>query len=623
MENPQLCVDKVIPVTFRIDRNGRTTISTQEYVELITNAKSYTVGSGKNATDFDIVHTTVGYVSVYTKGTKAVAVWIADPFIIKAVVADEKKDHYAEVETANGTIRLPFEAFLPNKIDAALFNKGIAVSKVNKVHEALSMHLQWLLGQFEVQDAKMTIGWRHKDKELLWCGTSNDPPLLKYKLTLPSEEEYISKLNNYINGSPALQFVVCAAASSTLLAYLNITEKVPTDSFGVSLVGTSSTGKTTALQLAASLYSSPDDESVYSGFYGTNNALIHMLGRHQGVPLCYDESTIDNHMNKANFVYAFAEGKSKLRLDQQSQLKERDTWLCTCLFSSETHLVDISNNDNLGLGVRIINLENYTYTKNSLHSEEIKTFAGTNYGIVGEMISDYLLNADSANVREEYFAVKKVLQSLKAINKCSLTDRLIQNYAIIICTAGILCDIGITVDVKAIRDICVKAHNKIAESANPGKNIIRQVFNCISSKYKNFKGIKWTTSKDGKPVKVAIIETTFADILTECGISDIKGAVNNLDKEGYLIRQSNNRLKSKLSIDGVPCYAYQFDISKVNEAFGQIDDDTFSNVKKYSWTDKGTDEVLNIVNDEEAIIHEGNYKVINNKKAVGGTAFLL
>ena len=118
------------------------------------------------------------------------------------------------------------------------------------------------------------------------------------------------------------------------------------------------------------------------------------------------------------------------------------------------------------------------------------------------------------------------------------------------------------------------------------------------------------------------METTFAEILHDCGITDIKGAVNRLDDANYIIRQSKNRVKSKLSIDGSPCYAYQLDMNKVRDAFGSIDD-TFSNVKKYQCKEFETDEVLDIVHDEEAIIHEGNYKIECNKTAVGGKAVLL
>ena len=557
-------IDDIIPVNFTLGRNGKTSISVQEYIKLKTHAISYEVGSGKNIHSYEIVHTTAGFVDIGTNKLGTFARWLSDPFEIKAVVVDEKNDHYAELDINNKTVRIPFESFLSNKIDVALFNKGVAICKTNKAHEALSMHLQWLLGKFEEQDARQILGWKFKNDKIIWNGINTQPPLLQYKLSEESEEIYIEKLNGFINGMPELQFVMCSAAASTLLAYLNMTEKVPVASFGVSLVGTSSTGKTTALQLASSLYSATDDEVVFSGFYGTSNALIYMLGRHHGIPLCYDESTISNNISKENFIYTFVEGKDKLRLNQDSTLKERNSWLCTCLFSSETHLVDIAENDNLGLGVRIINLENYTYTRDSLHSEQIK-------------------------------------------------------YSLIIYTS----EIFKATDTDAVKNICTELHDKISADAYPGKNATIKIFNYISSEYKHLKGLKWTTNKDGNPVKVAIIETTFTAILEHIGINDFKIVVNHLDKEGFLVRQSKGRIKSKLNIDGVPCYAYQIDILKVSEAFGSINDDVFSNVKKYKSADPFSDEILDIVNDEEAIIHAGNYKISDNKTAVSGKAFLL
>ncbi|MCM1222248.1 MAG: DUF927 domain-containing protein [Lachnospiraceae bacterium] len=616
-------IDKIIPVNFSLEMNGEKNISVSEYAELMAVAKTYKIGNGKNACSYNLVHTTAGYVDIETKKNGAVAVWIADSFQIKGVFSDEKNNHYAEIETKNKTFKMPFESLLPQKIDIALFNKGIAVSAENNANKLLSMHLQWLLSRFEIQDIKQILGWKQNEDKLQWNGANTEPSLLQYKLSENSEKDYIGKLNGFINNVPELQFVVCTATVSTLLAYLNITEKIPVASFGVSLIGKSSTGKSTALVLAASLYSSPDDESVFSGFYGTQNALTYMLGKHNGVPLCYDESTIDNNINKGNFVYTFVEGKDKLRLNQDSTLKKRNSWLCTALFSAETPFVDISENDNLGLGVRMLNLENYVYTKNSTHSDEIKTFSRLNYGIVGNLISDYLLKADSKEVRKKYEEIKQEISAETKLNKCSLTDRLLLNYALILQMSAILNELGILIDTEKIWRICIDNHNKIAESSEQGKNIVIKLFNCISSNYKNLKGIKWTTNKEGIPSKSAIIETTFEDIMKKCEVKDYKSAVKHLDNEGYLIRQSKGRVKSKLSIDGIPCYAYQFDMKKINETFGKINDDTFSNIKKYKQFSPFNNESIEVVNDEEAIIHAGNYKVECNKIAVCGEAFLL
>lgn len=511
-------IDNIVPVSFQLERNGETKISANEYVHLMTFARTYVIGSGKSAYSFDLVHTTTGYVNIGTKNNSTVAVWSADSFQVKGVVADEKCNHFAEIEFKGKTFRIPFEALLPAKIMETLYSKGIAVSSMSC--KVLSMHLQWLLGKFEVQDAQQVLGWKQINNELKWSGANTDPYLLQYKISETSEKAYIDKLNGFINDIPELQFVICAAIASTLLAYLSITEKIPVASFGV--------------------------------------------------PLCYDESTINNDINKGNFVYTFVEGKDKLRLNQDSTLKKRNSWLCTALFSAETPFIDIAENDNLGLGVRMMNLENYVYTKNSIHSDEIKTFARLNYGIVGNLVSDYLLKADSAEIKKKFEEIKQAIAKEPELNKCSLTDRLLLNYALILQTSAILNELEILIDTDGIWRICIDNHNKISESAEPGKNAVIRLFNYIASNYKQLKGIKWTANKEG-----------------------------------------------------VPCYAYQFNMEKVNEAFGKINDDTFSNIKKYKEFSPFSDEVIEVVNDQEAIIHAGNYKIECNKTAVSGKAFLL
>ena len=216
-------------------------------------------------------------------------------------------------------------------------------------------------------------------------------------------------LNRLILPMSSLQFVLCAAAASTLMAYLKITEKIPADCFAVSLVGTSSTGKTTALKLAASLYSSPEDENVFTAFYGTANALNRMLGKHHGVPIAYDESTIRNSIRISDFIYAFTQGREKLRLDSNAQLKYRNSWACTALFSSETYLVN-AERDNLGIIARVITLDGLTYTVDGTHSEQIKAFTGKNYGYVGSLLAEHLLASDSAEILQQFQDVREELR---------------------------------------------------------------------------------------------------------------------------------------------------------------------------------------------------------------------
>ncbi len=616
-------IDKIITLDYSIDQNTSVKITNNEYIRLAAGARDYVIGRGKNIYTYCIVHTTKGFVNLLTEKNGFKIEWLSDPFQIKGVVADDQNNYFAELGMHGNIVRLPFEQLVPDKIHAVLFSKGIASKRTCYADEALSTHLQWLLSKFKSEDAAQTIGWRGNTETLTWHGGSSEPALLQHQLSMPSEEEYFSTLSNLLRNCPALQFVICAAAASTVLAYLSITEKLPLAPFGVSLVGTSSTGKTTALQLAASFYSSPDDETVLSGFYGTQNALMHVLGRHNGVPLCYDETTIKNDISSSGFVYAFSEGKEKLRMNPDSTLRERRSWLCTALFSSENYLVDLSKVENLGLAARIITLDEYVYTRNSEHSEQIKTFAAKNYGIVGDRLATYLLSKHSSHISKDFVDIRYKTEQKLAPFHCKLTDRVSMNYAVIVMTAKLLNEIGVIVDVDSVMNICVFLHEKLSASADQGKNLVIKIFNYICCKYRNLQGIKWTTDKEGKPLKVEIIETTFVEIVEKCGIIEPKNAVKCLINEGFIICPEHGRRKTKISIDGVPCYGYRFDLKKVQEAFGIIDDSVYSNIKKYKSFDPFSDETLDIVNDEEAVIHEGNYRIESNKTAVSGRAYLL
>ncbi|WP_302747779.1 DUF927 domain-containing protein, partial [uncultured Ruminococcus sp.] len=365
-----------IPVGFELERFGSASIDLHEWMRLRKYALEFVVGKGVNATSFTVLHTEAGFADL---ASHTQVKWLADHFELLCVAADEKHRHFLDIQYEGVIHRIPFEALLPDKICATLFRIGVAVDRTFGAYEAMSMYLQAAVAALPVEDARQVLGWKDSNT-LHWCGAAHSPPVLRAHLEM-SPEDYLAELNRLILPMSSLQFVLCAAAASTLMAYLKITEKIPADCFAVSLVGTSSTGKTTALKLAASLYSSPEDENVFTAFYGTANALNRMLGKHHGVPIAYDESTIRNSIRISDFIYAFTQGREKLRLDSNAQLKYRNSWACTALFSSETYLVN-AERDNLGIIARVITLDGLTYTVDGTHSEQIKAFTGKNYGYV-------------------------------------------------------------------------------------------------------------------------------------------------------------------------------------------------------------------------------------------------
>ena len=616
-------IDYAVPVTFTVPQNGAVSISTNDYTDLLPYSKEYTVGSGKSSLTYTIVHTTAGFVNLEITKQGARAVWMADNFTIKAKYVDEKGKYSFELEYKGKSSVLPFRDITPKNIGTELFDVGIAIKTRNKADEAFSQYLQWVLSKFKTQDAKQVLGWKQTETQLMWMGTNHDPPLLQYKNTFGSVDAYMQKLNSLIACCFALQFVICGAVASALLAFLRILLKIPVNTFGISMKSPTSKGKTTAENVALSMFDLPTSATVFTDFYGTENALIYELGRHQGVPLCYDETTMRNGgISKEDFIYTASNGNSKKCLDTKRKPRERDSWLCTTLFSSETDLVDYEK-CNKGMLVRIINLDGMTYTKSSEHSVELKTFAANNYGIVGELFAEYLLMADSDEIKKMYDDAKAELKVAEGLCKCDLTDRMIENHALILVTGRILRELGMEIDIDGIMGISITAMNLAARYTDRGKYLIQKIFGFISSNYYRLKDIEWDSDTGLEPIAVTIGENTFDTILKGIGWDEKQDALKEIDTTGCLIRQSEGRYKTRTTRDKVPYYSYRFDMNKVREQFDgefQID---YSSIKQRQHWDKYADSYVNYVDDSEAVVNGYNCRISGQGRTFEGKLFFL
>ena len=135
-------IDHAIPVDVKVDRNKTKRITAAEYERLNDEARRYVTGSGNTAAEHRIVHTTAGYISIVKEqNNSAYASWISDEFTVKAVVVDRDGNFFADIAAGERVLRFPFESLLPARIVPSFFAKGIAVSKVDRAHEALALHV--------------------------------------------------------------------------------------------------------------------------------------------------------------------------------------------------------------------------------------------------------------------------------------------------------------------------------------------------------------------------------------------------------------------------------------------------------------------------------------------------
>jgi putative DNA primase/helicase len=104
------------------------------------------------------------------------------------------------------------------------------------------------------------------------------------------------------------------------------------ESGGLHLFGTSSTGKTTLLKLAASVWG---DSGVVRSWRATANGLEGVANRTSDVILILDELGQRDTKDAATALYMLASGVGKIRMNRNATLQDIKTWRAFMLSSGE------------------------------------------------------------------------------------------------------------------------------------------------------------------------------------------------------------------------------------------------------------------------------------------------
>ncbi len=198
-----------------------------------------------------------------------------------------------------------------------------------------------------------------------------------------------------------MELILAIASAAPLIDYFH--ETLHAGNLLVSLVGESSTGKTTAGCLAVSLGArSSSHGSMIFSFSDTPNALMNSIS--SAYPTVIDEGSLIR-FNPTSLLYNLAEGKEKGRMTGERKVAECNTFHTAIVMTSEKSLLNMCD-ENTGLLVRCFEFEGVTWTKSADSSERIKTICEQNYGFVIPNIASLLLNMEEAGtisgVRETY-----------------------------------------------------------------------------------------------------------------------------------------------------------------------------------------------------------------------------
>ena len=297
--------------------------------------------------------------------------FISSPVLVVAKTRDNSSNNWGVLlkwKDDNGkehTQALSMELFQTDGADLrkALSYQGVMIAPDQRARNLFQCYLMsYQTGEYALCVDR--VGW-HDDVFVLpheQIGKSNGD-LIVYQVNNALDNRYQSKgtleqwrsnVAQLAKNHSLLAFSLCTAFAGQLLDPLN------QQGGGFHIKGGSSKGKSTALNLASSVWGNP--KQFYRTWRATGNALEHTAYMHNDSFLVLDEiGDIANPKELGNIVYMLANGIGKGRMTKQITAKPMHQWNVIFLSSGEKSLKDIMNEQGqktkLGQEIRLADID--------------------------------------------------------------------------------------------------------------------------------------------------------------------------------------------------------------------------------------------------------------------------
>lgn len=360
-------------------------------------------------------------------------------------------------------------------------------------------------------------------------------------------------------------FAICASFVAPLLRPAN------SDSFGFNLYGLTSRGKTTLLQLIASVWGHGGDPGADGNAFcrrwnATGNALESLAEEHNDLVLPLDElGTFRNPAELGRAIYNLAGGRGAERLKSDSQRRTPRKWRTLIFSSGEISLVELMQQNGQhqkgGQAVRIFDIPlppSGLFAGQPLVSQKIrdmKQAASEYYGVAGRAFVDWFVER-FVDHHEAGEAIRAKLVS----NACFVEGdspeimRAAQRFVLVGVAGEMAAEAGVLPYTPqeiwaAVREVWKKWRATIPD-VDDGRRAIRAIGEFIATHPGQF---PLATEMDRLPQKVAgyYKDAEGLYLFTETGLSDALGdisktaALTALEDAGLLYKNDSKRKKSK------------------------------------------------------------------------------
>ena len=365
-----------------------------------------------------------------------------------------------------------------------------------------------------------------------------------------------------VKGRAELELICILALTSVVIGYLG--EKIGLDNLLVHLTGNSTTGKSSAMKLAISLFGYPDVKrnGLFTSFNGTGNALIKGIAGLIGVPIAIDELSMGNKKELDTLVYRLANGVDKKRLNKNAMLRVSETWLTTILTNGEESIIQGSNN--AGLYNRVFEFENVTWTKDAQNADAINRIILGNYGHVGIKFAEYVIQQKR---QEIYTRHKKNVTNILGLFKekdveDAFINRRANRHAVVLTTMQLFEEaFKVQVQQENIKQLLVDLEINSIKKRNLGAKAIEYIINATDMNLTKFdiyyKGngcepiISKSSEQWGKVTlaagytEIEFNPIVFERLINQAGFKSETVVLKELKEQGFLNHEENKLYRKR------------------------------------------------------------------------------
>lgn len=470
-------------------------------------------------------------------------------------------------------------------IDRGELVRSSATKFLSHGMDAYEENMPYLLKTIQQQEGNVEV--THEHDGIGWMEYSGKRIYRGHKLIVPKEmdlkstysghfdivpkgspKKYLQMLKDEVVGTVQLEFALCMGVSSIVTGYFS--HELGFESFMYSIAAESSTGKTSAGQLAVSVSSNPtlSANSLMTTWNNTTNYQMAMLRGNQGMMVLFDESSTLGKRDITNNIYDFTGGKERGRMSKDLSLADTGTWCTTFMSTGEGSLKSYLK-QNSGIRVRLFESVNETWTRDARNADAIKQCVTENYGFVGIIIAKYLVNEDYEVAKKAYYEnVQFYLDGLET--KDEFSDRIAKKLATILYSVDLLNKLfKLKIDKVQMREFLMKQQTSDEEEKDLGLKAYEYILEVVASNINKFyrkmksqhtglieevipKGEVWgkldTRTKDGKTVEeIVFIPNYLHEVLKHGGFTNPATIMKKLKEKGLLdFEEGKCRRKRKL-----------------------------------------------------------------------------